>query len=62
MPRATACATKKLPRKFGIENQIPIFPGDFQSGFANVAASIVDEDVDVAEMFSAAATICLMLS
>ncbi len=41
---------EKTAAQVGIENQIPIFPGDFERGFANVAACIVDEDVDVAEV------------
>jgi len=55
MPRATL-VRRKATAQVGIENQIPIFPGDFQSGFANVAAGIVDEDVDVPKCCSAAAT------
>ena len=39
---------EKTSAQVCIENQIPIVPGDFESGFANVAAGIVDEDVEMA--------------
>ena len=42
---------EKTAAQVCIENQIPIFPSDFERGFANVAAGVVDEDVDVAEVF-----------
>ena len=33
----------------GFKDKIPVVPGDVQGGFADVAAGIVDEDVDLRE-------------
>ena len=35
--------------QIGVENDVPVVPGDVERGLANVAAGIVDEDVNLAE-------------
>jgi hypothetical protein len=34
--------------EIGVEDQVPIVPGHFERGLANVAAGVVDEDVEPA--------------
>jgi len=40
---------KEAAPQVGIEDQVPIFPGDINRRFADIATGIVDEDIDVAE-------------
>ena len=40
---------KKTSAQVRVENQVPIVPGDFQRGFADVATGIVDENIQVAK-------------
>ena len=47
--RATAWATKNVPRRFVSSDRVPIVPGDLDGRLADVAAGVVHEDVDVAE-------------
>lgn len=42
---------KKTSTQIGVENQIPVVPGDVEGGFADVASRVVYENVDVAEGF-----------
>jgi len=47
----TACdglRDEKAAAQICVENQIPIIPSDFERGLANVAAGIVDQDVEMA--------------
>ena len=63
MCRATACATKNGPAQVGVEDQVPVVPGDVRGRLADVAAGVVDQDVDLARARSCAtATIASMLS
>ena len=41
---------KERAAQVRVEHQIPVVPGDIERGFANVAAGVVHEDVDLAEM------------
>ena len=50
MPRATAWATKKRAAQVGVENGIPVVPGHIERRLANVAAGVVDQDIDLAEV------------
>ena len=40
---------KEASTQIRIQNQIPVFPGDLKRGFADVAAGIVHEDIDMSE-------------
>ena len=40
---------KKRAAQIGFENLVPVFPRHFERGLANVAAGIVDEDVNLSE-------------
>jgi hypothetical protein len=35
----------------GVEDEVPVVPGDLECGFADVASGVVDEDVDLADGF-----------
>src|SRR5207244_8365818 len=40
---------EKTSAQICVQNRIPIFPGNFECGFADVSASIVDENVEMAK-------------
>ena len=49
MPRAIGLRDEEAAAQVGVEDQVPVVPGDVEGGLAHVAAGVVDEDVDLAE-------------
>ena len=49
MRRAIGLGDEKAAAQIGVENQVPIVPGDIERGLADVAAGVVDQDVNLAE-------------
>src|SRR5579884_3927855 len=42
---------EKTSAKIRVKNQVPIIPGDVESGLAYIASGVVDENIDAAECF-----------
>ena len=53
---------EERPAQVGVENEIPVVPGDLGGALADVAAGVVDQDVDLAERVCAASAIARMLA
>ena len=49
MPSRDRLGDKEAAPQVGVENEVPVVPGDIERGFADIASGVVDQDVDLAE-------------